>query len=355
MRRMRLDASAIGLTVGQSPTDQSGRPLVAPGTTLNETTLERLRAAGVQHVAVDDPAFKDLSFASMVSTETQRLAFAVFAQVRERVKASPQAGVPRAPFHRLAQAIIEDAQDLPLDEASYLWPANLAQRDAIHALNRTSLAVRLVRHSGLSRYLSDVAYAALACDLGMLLVPEELRLRDPLKPEEFEMIHGHVQAGLRFLDASEGWSAVTRTAVSQHHERLDGTGYPQGLKGKEIHQVASLLAVCDVYTAMLLPRVDRPELSPEEALAEVVGSAGAELDFDQVSAFNRLVPPYPVGTEVELSTGERAVVLRVPLNLKSRPVVRVFQDRDGNRIDPWSELDLSERDQQTTTVVRVIA
>ncbi|MDA8345069.1 MAG: HD domain-containing protein [Thermaerobacter sp.] len=355
MRRMRLDASAIGMVVAEPPTDQTGRPLVAPGSTLDAETLERLRLAGVQRVAVDDPAFQDLRFASLVSPETQRLALAVFAEVRERVRAHPETPVLRAPFHRLAQAVIEDANDLPLDHASYLEPANMVQRDAVHALNRASLAVRLAGHRAMGRYLSDLTYAALTCDLGMLLTPEDLRMRDPLTPEEWEAIREHVPVGLRFLDASEGWTAVTRTAVGQHHERLDGSGYPQGLQAAQIHPTAALLMVCDVYAAMLLPRSDRPELTPEEALAEVVGSAGAELDYDHVAAFHRMVPPYPVGTEVELSTGERAVVLSVPANLKSRPVVRVFQDRDGNRLQPWSELDLSERAQQTTTVVRVIA
>ncbi len=355
MRRMRLDESTIGMVVGEPPRDPNGRPLVAVGTTLDAETLQRLQGAGVQQIGIEDPAFHDLSFASLVSTATQRLATAVFGEARERIVQRPTSPVPRAPFSRLARAVIEDAEDMPLDLASYLWPANRAESHQVHALNRTSLAVRLARQRGLGRYLVDIGHAALACDLGMFLIPESLTVRTTVSDEERNIIQGHVQQSLRLLDASQGWSAVTRTAVMQHHERMDGSGYPQGLKAGQIHPTAALLMICDVYSAMLVPRPDREELTPEDALDKVIGSAGVELDYEDVSAFHRMVPPYPVGTELELSNGGRAVVLRVPLHIKSRPVVRVFQDRDGNRVEPWSELDLSERAQQATTVVRVIA
>ncbi len=355
MRRMRLDEAAIGMVIDEPPTDQTGRPLAARGTTLDATLLERLHEAGVQQIWVDDPAFRDLQFASLVTPATQRLAVAVFAEVRERVRADPTAPAPRQPFVRLSQSVIEDAEDESLDRLAHLTPANLAQRDAIHALNRASLAIRLTRQRRMGNYLQDIIFAALTCDLGMLLTPEELRQREALSAKEWEIIRAHVPASVRLLDSEQGWTGVTRTAVAQHHERLDGSGYPNGLRGEQIHPTAALLMVCDIYAAMLLPRSDRAELTSEEALAEVTGSAGTELDYDNVAAFHRMVPPFPVGTEVELSTGQRAVVLRVPENLKSRPVVRVFQGADGTRLQPWSELDLSERAQQATTVVRVIA
>lgn len=356
MRRMRLDASAVGQQLAEAPTDQTGRRLVASGEVLDEQILGELRAAGVHYVGVVDPAFEDLHVASIVSPQTQRLAAAVYAEAKNRIIAQPNAPLPRPPFFRLAQAVVQDASDQPLDHSSYLTPANLAQRDEVLALNRASLAVRLATSRAMSRYDLDLAYAALTCDLGLALVPEELRFAaGPLTAEERERVEEHVRTSLRLLDAGEGWSAVTRAAVAHHHERLDGSGYPHGMQGEEIHPTAVNLMVCDVFAEMLLPHPGRSEVRPEDALAEVQGSAGGPLDYDTVVAFNRIIPPYPVGTEVELSTGERAVVLQVHQDLKSRPVVRVFLDRDGNRLQTFRELDLSDRELQTTTVMRVIA
>lgn len=356
MRRMRLGAEAIGTTLAEPPTDGTGRPLAPRGKVIDEDLGRRLQDAGVQTVFVDDPAFSDLQFAALVSPPTQRLAAAVFREAKERLQARPKDPLPFVPFLHLAQAVIQDSFDTPLDVAAVLHPQNQAQNDEVHALNRASLGVRLAQAMRLPRYANDVAAAGLACDLGMLFIPSEVRWRrQHLSPEEVETIRGHVAASLRCVEGREGWTAVTRAAIAQHHERMDGSGYPNAVKGEEIHPTARILAVCDVYSAMLLPRPDRAAFSPEEALAEVDGAAGSLFDFDTVMAFHKMVPPYPVGTEVELSTGERAVVLRVPGSLKARPLVRLFMDREGRRLPEYLELDLTQRELQATTVVRVIA
>ena len=345
MRRMRLGPEAVGNALAESPTDATGRPLAPRGKVVDEELAQRLLDAGVQTIFVDDPAFQDLQFSAVVSPPTLRLAAAVFREVKERVAMRPKDPVPFVPFLHLAQAVIQDSFDAPLDVAAVLHPQNQAQHDEIHALNRASLAVRLAHAMRLPRYAADVAAAGLACDLGMLRIAPEVRwVHKQLTEEEVEEIRGHVAASLRFVEGREGWTAVTRAAITQHHERLDGSGYPHGLKGEEIHHTARILAVCDVYSAMLLPRPDRSAFSPEEALAEVDGSAGSLFDYDTVVAFHRMVPPYPVGTEVELSTGERAVVLRVPGSLKARPLVRVFMDKEGRRLPEFPEMDLTQRE-----------
>ena len=356
MRRMRLGPEAIGQALAEPPTDATGRPLAPRGKVVDEELRRRLQEAGVQIVFVEDPAFSDLQFSALVSPPTMRLASAVFHEAKERLQSRPKDPLPYVPFLHLAQAVIQDSFDTPLDVAAVLLPQNQAQRDEIHALNRASLAVRLTQAMRLPRYAADLAAAGLACDLGMLVVPPELRWRHTeLTPEEVETIRGHVAASVHCVEGREGWSAVTRAAIAQHHERMDGSGYPNRVKGDEIHPTARILAVCDVFCAMLLPRPDRGIFSPEEALAEVDGAAGSLFDYDTVVAFHRMVPPYPVGTEVELSTGERAVVLRVPGSLKARPLVRVFMDKDGTRLTEFPEMDLTQRELQATTVVRVIA
>ncbi len=356
MRRMRLGEGAVGYTLADPPTDATGRPLAPRGTVIDEELQRRLRAAGVHIVFVDDAAFQDLQYSSLVSPPTLRLAAAVYREARERLQSRPNEPLPYVPFLHLAQAVIQDSFDTPLDMAAVLHPQNQAQRDEIHALNRASLAVRLAHAMRLPRYANDLAAGGLACDLGMMLVPSEIRWRQgDLSSADMEALHAHIGSGLRLVEGREGWTAVTRAAIAQHHERMDGSGYPNALRGEDIHPTARILAVCDVFSAMLLPRPDREVLSPEEALAEVDGAAGSLFDYDTVVAFHHMVPPFPVGTEVELSTGERAVVLRVPGSLKARPLVRVFMDRDGNRLSEFAELDLSQRDMQATTILRVIA
>lgn len=356
MRRMRLGEQAVGFALAEAPTDGGGRPLMPGGTVLEASGIARLQVAGVQTVFVEDEAFRDMVFTSLVSAQTRRLAAAVFREAREKVRTQPTVPIPYAPFLRLAHAVAQDVHETPLDRASLMQNAHSAERDEVHALNRAGLGAHLCNAMRMPRYAHDVIVAGLVCDLGMLALPEDVRWEDrEITPEEQAAVQAHVPESVSLIGAREGWTAVARTAVSQHHERVDGSGYPHGLKGDEIHFAARALAVCDVFAEMLLERAGRPTLSPEEALAEVDGSAGSLFDYDVVVAFHRMVPPFPVGTEVELSTGERAVVLRVPLSLKQRPLVRVFADREGRRLEAYRDLDLGSRDQQATTVVRVIS
>jgi HD-GYP domain-containing protein (c-di-GMP phosphodiesterase class II) len=242
-----------------------------------------------------------------------------------------------------------------LDQALMLYPENEAQRDLVHALNRASLAIRMAMALDMRRYRFDLGLAGLIADVGMWYVPKNiLDKQERLDSSERAVIEGHVQDTLRLLSSEGGWSAMTRIAVTQHHERTDGSGYPKGLKGAEIHRNGQILAVCDVYTAITLERPGRRLYTPAEALEFIVGGGETLFDFDLVSTFHRLVPPYPVGAEVELSSGEQAVVKEIRGPIKSRPIVRVFADAEGRRLHECYEIDLSDRQHHHLTIVGAV-
>ncbi len=354
MRRMRLDDEALGFALAVAPADKSGLALAAPGTTITAELMERLRRAGIQIVYVDDPAFSGLFFQAVVSSETLALATEVLEKARADLAANPDKALDYRAFARVARSIERDADDLSLDEAMVLYPEHEGQRDLVHSLNRASLAVRLAPVLDLGRYRFDLGLAGLLADIGMWFLPSDLvQKKGSLEPEERAQIEGHVMDTLRVLPIEQGWGSVSRVAISQHHERMDGSGYPKQLRGEEIHRTGRLIAACDVFTALTLERPGRDLFSPAEALEFIIGGADSAFDFDVVTAFHRHVPPYPVGTEVQLSTGERAVVTEVR-GLKSRPVVRVFSDAQGNRLDTIYETDLSERSEHARTIVGVI-
>jgi HD-GYP domain-containing protein (c-di-GMP phosphodiesterase class II) len=354
MRRMQLDDDAIGFPLAMAAVDSSGLTLAAPGTVITAESLNRLRKGGVRIVYVDDPAFSGLFFQAAVSPETLALATEVFDGSRTDLAANPDKALDYKAFARVARSIVRDADELSLDEAMVLYPEHENQRDLVHALNRASLAVRLATVLDLGRYRFDLGLAGLVADIGMwFLSGDLLAKRGQLEPEERAQIEGHVQETLRVLPIGQGWGSVSRVAISQHHERMDGTGYPKQLRGDEIHRTGRLIAACDVYTALTLDRPGRDLFTPAEALEFIIGGADTSFDYDVVTAFHRHVPPYPVGTEVQLSTGERAVVTQVR-GLKSRPIIRVFTDAQGKRLDDVYETDLAERTEHSRTIVGVI-
>jgi putative nucleotidyltransferase with HDIG domain len=193
----------------------------------------------------------------------------------------------------------------------------LADRDASteeHTRRVALLAARVAEElklpAGLRR---DLAVGGLLHDVGKLSVPLEiLQKPGPLNDEEFAEIRRHPDAGRKLLDELGGFPQTVQRLVSDHHERLDGTGYPSGLKGDELPIETRILTVCDVYDALVSDRVYRVAWTPERALALLQDEAGTAYDPTVVSALERVVAPADGGPSwvAGLSTPTRQPVGR---------------------------------------------
>lgn len=157
---------------------------------------------------------------------------------------------------------------------------------AKHSLKTRDLAVMLAQQSGLdSSELQAVATGALLHDIGKIGVPDSILLREgPLLPEQWEIMRKHPDIGYNILKSSP-YLREEAKIVLQHQERYDGTGYPKGLKGKEICIGARIFAVVDAYDAMRSARVYRDPVSPEEAREEIVENSSIQFDPRIVEVF----------------------------------------------------------------------
>jgi putative nucleotidyltransferase with HDIG domain len=172
----------------------------------------------------------------------------------------------------------------------------LADRDASteeHTRRVALLAARVAEELKLPASLRrDLAVGGLLHDVGKLSVPLEiLQKPGPLDDDEFAEIRRHPEAGRKLLDELGGFPETVRRLVSDHHERLDGTGYPNGLKGAELPIETRILAVCDVYDALVSDRVYRAAWTPERALALLQQESGTGYDPAVVGALERIVTP----------------------------------------------------------------
>jgi putative nucleotidyltransferase with HDIG domain len=159
-----------------------------------------------------------------------------------------------------------------------------------HQHRVAELAVAIATEMGASEdELDGLRLAALIHDLGKLVVPAEILTKPGrLSVDEFALIKQHSQAGFDIIRSVEFERPVAEI-VLQHHERLDGSGYPQGLGGDAILPEARAMAVADVYEAMTSHRPYRPALPPESALAELREGAGSRYDPDTVAACLRIL------------------------------------------------------------------
>lgn len=197
-----------------------------------------------------------------------------------------------------------------------------------HTLNVTVLSIAIGKELGLKKpALMSVAAAAILHDIGDSQIPEDI-LNKPgkLTDEEFEIIKKHPKFGYELISDTEFLSERTKLGVLYHHERFDGNGYPDGLSGRKIPLIARIIAVADVYSALTASRPYRLPFNPAEAIEYIMGNAGRQFDHKIVEAFLHVVSPYPIGSCVMLSNGEKAIISAQHPENPLRPVVFLMED-----------------------------
>lgn len=236
-----------------------------------------------------------------------------------------------------ARELVNDMVDaIVRDDNSLAWFAQLKRRDeytSLHSINVCIISLLFGRHLGYSvAQLRDIGHGALLHDLGKMLVPLEL-LNKPqaLDGAELEELKRHPQYGYDLLKSTGGMSPEALEIVYAHHERMDGSGYPRGLRGKQISDYALLVSVVDVYDAVTSDRVYHTGVSPHEALNLMYEWAPTSFPKDILEEFIKCLGIYPIGSIVELDTGDVGVVMTVNRTHRLRPVVTLVLDPDKQR------------------------
>lgn len=193
---------------------------------------------------------------------------------------------------------VEASADLEISEAAVAGlVAAVELRDGHcggHGQDVLDLAIAVGRELGVPpNALRELALAAQLHDIGKLAVDEAiLQKPGPLTADEWKVVREHPSAGAAVLAEIPGMADAARM-VRTHHERFDGSGYPDGLKGHQIPLGGRILAVCDAYRAMVEQRPYRRRLTPEQALRELQAGRGSQFDGAVVDALARVLMAQP--------------------------------------------------------------
>jgi HD-GYP domain-containing protein (c-di-GMP phosphodiesterase class II) len=178
------------------------------------------------------------------------------------------------------------------------------------------------RVDGLERRVHQLGIGLLLHDIGKIAVPGHILSKPAaLTPEEEVIMRTHPDIGAGMLQ-SNVYSPLARAVVREHHERWDGQGYPRGLSGQSISQLARIAAVADVYDAVTSHRPYSPAKPAHVGVDVILGGSGTAFDPEVVDMFRRLVLPYPVGSELRLADGTVGVVASAEAGAPHRPLVR---------------------------------
>jgi HD-GYP domain-containing protein (c-di-GMP phosphodiesterase class II) len=277
----------------ESPADFQARtsllpPGIAPQTYLDEVSVEqevpRARAVVAQSSDLLDRLVKDIESGRTFEVE----------RVEEIVK-------------DMVESIVRNPDAL-------MWVARLREQDATtygHGLQVSVYLTSFGRHLGFPKeHLGTLAQIGLLLDIGKIRVPKEvLSKQGKLEADEFMLAKEHVTHSLSILAETPNFDPQVIEAIAQHHERLNGSGYPLGLEGDEISIYGAMAGIADCFSALIKNRPYAEAVSSYEALRSLTSWGGELFQEALVQQFVSSVGVFPVGSLIELSTGEVAIVV----------------------------------------------
>jgi HD-GYP domain-containing protein (c-di-GMP phosphodiesterase class II) len=243
---------------------------------------------------------------------------------------------------RNPDALITLVRVRTLDEYTYM-----------HSIAVSALMINLARQLQLPPdYVKQAGTAGLFMDVGKGFLPAELlSKRTDYTEDDWAQMRRHPQLGADAVQASGDLSKMVADVCLHHHEKYDGTGYPDGLKGDDISLFARMAAICDTYDAIASVRPHRPAKGPAEAVAELYKLKG-HFDESLLTSFIRSIGIYPVGSLVRLESRMLGCVSAQRRDQLTRPVVRVFYSIPQGTHVPVHELDLAEEPAPDKIVAR---
>lgn len=204
---------------------------------------------------------------------------------------------------------------------------------AEHSLNVGVLLATFGKYLGWPRAdLAQLIVGGIVHDIGKTRVDLEI-LNKPsrLEPEEFEHMKLHQVYSKSLLNSIENLTQMSREVSTMHHEKLDGNGYPLGLKGEQISEVGRMSSIVDIYDALTASRCYKKAMSPAAALKIMMGLSGHHLDSELLKAFILCIGFYPVGSLVELSNNLLGLVWESNEEDMKKPLVKTFYNTQYNK------------------------
>lgn len=374
LRTIDIDQLQPGMFVNQV-IEQTGRlKIKSKGLVKQHASINALKTRGVLRVEVDDSKSevaattdevagvkkveKTVTAAKTASLEEQ---FAGATKLYEKAKdvhrdylqkMADDQTVELETLYDLSHQIIDSVFEAP----SALSCLSLLQRSdeylLEHSLNCAILMAMFARHLDYNaEEIEELCLAALLMDVGMANIPHDIVSKtDPLTKTERDIITSHVDIGLDIAERCGDVSHFVRDIIFNHHERVDGSGYPDAKSAEEITQVARMAAIIDSYDAMITIRTHQAAITPTAALKKLLVDPG--YDQQLVQQFIQCMSVHPVGSMVKLTNDRLAIVIKANKIKPLHPLVATFYHLKSNHFAETKLVDLSKSNESIETSVR---
>lgn len=350
MRLVSVDKLNCKVRLAKTIHDSFGRVLLQAGTLLTSSYIVSLKKLGIKSVYIDDGTIgRPITVDEAVSEETRAQVFYVAREALLNIKE----GNPI--HHKEVEQAVSKLIDQVIDNKDTIIHLidirSMQDHTFCHSVNVCILSIMTGLSLGYDELkLKELGIGALLHDVGKAKLLEVVNSEKKLTEQCYQLVQKHCELGYEVLSKSN-INIFASEVARQHHERYNGKGYPRGLSGKGILEYARIVAIADVYDALISDRPYRDRILPNEVISMIRAGAGTDFDPDIVEKFISNVTPYPVGTVVRLNTGIKGVVVGVKKSEPEKPIIKLLYDHNGKPLKRVEIVHLDNDDEMAITEV----
>lgn len=358
MRRISVQNAQLGMELARPVYDGRGTLLLDAGTTLDSRHLPVLSRLEVRNVLVQDQRVDDVIVVPLMSEEVEAQAVRLLHGLLDgnRGRTIEHVKLDMVSVDRVVKVMIQGFYSAFMGEVDSEGWLSVGNYDYVHPVKATGLSLLMGKEVGYDRAdLASLGMASLLQNIGYTVLPQNILMNvDPTALETSPEFRKHPQLCSEIVGRHGVPDARVAEAILQHHERWNGTGYPQGLKGKEISPLARIILIASTYHALVSRRPHQEPYAPPEAAEYIAAYSGEIFDPELAQTFVRSVPFYPKGVMVKLSAGDTGIVTNTNVGYIGRPVVRVCYDRNGVEVTKPYDTDLTQPEHQDKLIAEVL-
>lgn len=337
MRIVKIPEIVPGTVLGRTIYREGGLPLLVKGTALTVGILKRLEQEDIWMIYVDDDISEGIEPSNVISDQVLLKGTQTMKRLFDKISSNSDLRDQKEKdltyiYNSEQMAAIGDLIDHIVEEISnnrdalyqIMHIGNVDQYTYRHSVDVAVLAMLIGRAMGLDdKKIKHLGYGGILHDIGKAHVDHAILVKnDVLLPDEWEEMKKHPVYGYNVLRDVISLHGSIKQMVLFHHERLDGSGYPNGLQGDEINDLVRIIAVSDIFNALGSNRHYRKSMTPDKIMDIIFAEAVYKLDRHVIKALLKVVHLYPEGTKVRLSDGSIGIIVESRKLAPLRPLVR---------------------------------
>ncbi|RJR12316.1 HD-GYP domain-containing protein [Candidatus Parcubacteria bacterium] len=356
MRLLPTKSMKPGMKLAKTIYNEQGRALLSAGIPVTARMITRLQQLNVTYVYIEDARTKDLEAPTMISDQTRKKAITTITDTFKLLESEK----------KLSKWFVMDQSSKDLKSLIHTLLADMKNNQEVatlltdvyihdnyvftHSLNVTLYALSIGIKLGLpQKELEILGLGGILHDIGKMQIPSEILFKPgKLTSDEFTEMKKHTTYGYDILRNMHTIPLLVAHCAFQHHERLNGSGYPRGVKNEDIHLFGKILAVADVFDAVTSHRIYRSAMLPHEGLEILYAGSESLYEPAIIEAFRKSVAIYPFGLAVTLNDGRKGLVVGQNKDITERPIIRIIE-AEGTELD--SPYDINLKDHLDVSIV----